>query len=300
MNKNNDEIDLIEILLKFTNWLKGICNSIIMFFIRNAFCLLIFILIGVGLAVVTYFSTERFYNTEMVLQTNAVSSTEMINYLNNFDVKSFNNNSLSIKNIKAYYIIDNNKDEHPDYVDYDNVQDTSITNRRMVDKVDILISVYENAPIDSIKNAIFSYINKNHYFQKVNDLRIKQLNDLISKTDIELQKLDSVETINYFYKDPYQKETGKNMIILNEKEIKLFHNDVLRLYKKKQENEEELFLYKDIVTIIQDFTTVTKVENSLSKKLKQFMLTFFCLGLIFSIFVDQRNNFKVLIKRSKK
>ena len=300
MNKNNDEIDLIEIFSKFTNWLKKICNGIIMFFIRNAICLLIFVLIGAGLAIITYFSSERFYNTEMVIQTNAVSSTEMINCLNNFDVKFFNNNSSSLKDIKSYYIIDNNKDEQADYVDYNNVQDTSITNRRMVDKVDILISVYENAPIDSIRNAILSYINRNQYFREVNNLRIKQLNDLISKTDIELQKLDSVETINYFYKKPYEKNNEKNMIILNEKDIKLFHNDVIRLYKTKQKHEEELFLYKDIVTIIQDFTTVTKVENSLSKKLKQFILTFFCLGLIFSIFVDQKNNLKALIKRSKK
>lgn len=301
MTKNNDEIDLIEVFSKSANWFKKVCNSIIMFFIRNAVCLLIFILLGAGLAIITYFSTERFYNTEMVLQTNAVSSAEMINYLNNIDLKIFNaTNSLSLKDIKAYYIIDINKDDIADYTDYENVKDTSITNRRMKDKISIRVSIYENASIDSIRNAILSYINNNQYFQKVNNLRIKQLNNLISKTDIELQKLDSVETINYFYKVPYEKETGKNMIILNEKEMKLFHNDVLRLYKDKQKNEEELFLYKDIVTIMQDFTTATKVENSLTIKLKSFVIISFCFGLFFSLFVDQRKNLKTLVKRSKK
>lgn len=310
MNKNNDEIDLLEIFSKLANritrfvkWLIGICNIIILFFIRNAIRLLIFILIGVGLAVFTYFSTERYYNTEMVLKTNAVSSTEMINYLNNFDLTSFiKNNSFSIKDMKISYLMDIDKDGQADYVDYKGVDntDTSITKQRIKNKVDILISVCKDAPIDSIKNTIFSYINKNEYFQDVNNIRIEQLKNLIAKTDLEIQKLDSLETINYFYKDSYEKGNEKNMLILNEKEIKLFHKDILSLFGNKQSYEKKLHLNKNIVTIVQDFYPISKIENSITKKIKNFMIISFFIGLIFSIFIDQRKNLNKLVKRSKK
>ncbi len=301
MTKNNDEIDLIEVFSKSANWFKKVCNSIIMFFIRNFIRLSIFILIGIGIAFANYFSTKRYYNTEMILQTNAVSSADMINYLNTFDIKSFNkNNSNSLKDIKAYYIIDINKDGQPDYVEYKNITDTAVTNRRMKNKVDILISVYKNSSIDSIKDTILSFITKNKYFQKVNNLRINQLNNLISKTNVELQKLDSVESINYFYKNPYEKSNEKNMIILNEKDVKLFHNDILTLYKRKQSYKKQLALYKDIVTVTQDFTPIIKAKNSLTKKLKNFIIILFCIGLVYSIIIDQRKNLKTLIQRSKK
>ena len=301
MTKNNDEIDLIEIFSKFANWTKAICNNFIMFFIRNFISLSIFILIGIGIALANYFITKRYYNTEMVLQTNAVSSVEMINYINTFDIKSFNkNNSNVLKDIKAYYIIDINRDEQPDYVEYNNITDTTITNHRMKDKVDILISVYKNSSLDSIKDKILSFINKNTYFQKVNNIRINQLNNLISKTNVELQKLDSVESINYFYKEPYEKSNEKNMIILNEKNVKLFHKDILSLYRRKQSYKKQLALYKNIVTVTQDFYPVTKVKNSLTKKLKDFLIIFFCIGLVYSIIIDQRKNLKTLIQRSKK
>ena len=301
MTKNNDEIDLIDIFSKIANWFKSIFNKLIMFFIRNIFRLLIFVLIGFGLAVVNYFITERFYNTEMVLKTNVVSSSEMLNFLNNANVKNIcGKNSLSLKNIKTYYIIDINNDGQADYVDYENVKDTSITNRRMENRVDILISVYEDAQLDSIKNAIITYINNNEYFRDINNIRIKQLDNLIAKTDIELQKLDSVESINYFNSNPYDKETGKNMIILNEKETKLFHNDVLSLYKKKQGYEKQLSLYKNMVTIVQDFHHIIKAENSIIKKLKNFVIISFFFGLIISIFIDQKKFLKSLIKKAKK
>jgi hypothetical protein len=170
----------------------------------------------------------------------------------------------------------------------------------MKDKISIQVSVYEDAPIDSIKEAIITYINNNEYFQDVNNLRIKQLNSLIAKTDNELQKLDSVESINYFKSNPYDRETGKNMIVLNEKEIKLFHEDVLSLYENKQDYEKEITLYKNTVTVIQDFQAVTKVENSITKNIKNFVTIFFFIGLVFSIFIDQRKNLKALIKSSKK
>ena len=301
MTKNNDEIDLIELFSKIANWFASIFNKLIMFFIRNAFRLLIFVLLGIGLAIGNYFITERFYNTEMILKTNAVSSSEMVNFINNLNISTLTNNKPSkIKNIKAYYIIDINKDGIADYTDYENAKDTSITNKRMKNKISIRASVYENASIDSIKNAIISYINRNEYFQKVNKVRINQLENLIAKTNIELHKLDSVESINYFKRNPYDKKLEKNMMILNEKEMKLFHNDILRLYKLKQNYEKGLYLDKNLVTIIQDFPVATKVENSITKKLKNFVIIAFFIGLIYSIFIDQRKNLKALVKQSKK
>ncbi|MBE9467995.1 MAG: hypothetical protein IMY72_06695 [Bacteroidetes bacterium] len=301
MNKNNDEIDLIEIFSRIANWFKKLFNNIILFFIRNASLLLIFILIGVGLAVINYFISEKYYNTEIILQTNAVSSSDMINYLNKGNVKEIAGiNSLYVKEIKSFYIIDINNDGQADYVDYENVRDTSITNRRMRNKFSIQVSVYENAPIYNIKKSIITYINKNEYFQDVNNLRIKQLNNLIAKTDIELQKLDSLESINYFKSNPYLKETGKNMILLNEKKIKLFHEDILSLYKDKQAYEKEITLYKNTVTVIHDFQPATQVENSITKKTKDFVIISFFIGLVCSIFIDQRKSLKVLIKSAKK
>ena len=319
--KRNDEIDLIEVFQKMGNGIINLFNKflnllylLLLFFIRKSILIFIFIILGLTLGFVQYKTSPRYYSSSLEAYSNAMASLDMINYLNNIHELFKNQNTeglesklgidLSelekIKDVKAYKVIDLNKDGITDLVDYDEKyksSDTTISRNRFVIKVE----VFDQTVFPTIQESIMSYIEQNKYLNELNTVRKKQLQELITKLDIEINTLDSLKKTEYFKKDDEKLKTqAGQLLVMNEKTTQLYHPQIISLYKEKQTLEHRLELRTDPVTIIQDFSALSKVENNLFSYMKRYGIYGIVLGILFSIIIENLKGIKKIISDSKK
>lgn len=310
--QTSDEIDLLELFRKtgqkisqFFTWILRTFFLTILFFWRNALYLIGFFVIG-GLLGYGYSRiTREYYSSDMEAQTNAVNAAEIIMYVNtlhNFTSEG-NTEGLSkylnldediinsIKDIQAFWIVDENKDGIGDYVDYMhnfNIRDT--TQRRLNNRLNVKVDVYDNTIFEDLKEGLYNYIDRNPYFASINENRKKRIRELINKTDEELLKLDSLQKYEYF-EDNLSRESNKGqMLIWNEKDVRLLHEEIIKLYKDRQSLEQELELFPEPITTIKDFTPLSQYENPKSTYIKKLGIIFFFLGMIIIFLKEQWSN----------
>ena len=318
--KRNDEIDLIEVFQKMGNGIKSLYNiflnllySILLFFIRKSILIFVIIVLGIAFGFFQYKTSPRYYSSSLEASSNAISSIDLINYLNNIhELFKDNNNDVlqskleldsltieNIKDVKAYKAIDLNKDGITDIIDYDEIyetSDTTISRSRFVIKVE----VYDPKVFPTIQKSILNYINQNNYITEINTIRKKQLTELIIKLNNEILSLDSLKRTEYFKKEEKLKTQAGQLLVINEKETQLYHSQIIALYKQKQELERTLELRTDPITIIQDFSDLSTIENKLMKYIKFYGIVSLAFAILLSILIENRKTILVIIYDSKK
>ena len=319
--KRNDEIDLIEVFQKLGNWIVDLFNKffnllykIFLFFIRRSILIGIIVIIALILGYVRYKTSERYYSSTLEAYSNAMSSLDLIKYINNVHELFKEDDTLNleaklgismtdiekIRDVQAFKVIDLNKDGITDLVDYDNkyeTSDTTISKSRLVVKVE----VFDQSVFPIIQESILNYISKNKYINELNTIRKKQLNELIGKLNIEITTLDSLEKTEYFKKDDDMlKSQAGQLLVMNEKETQLYHSQIISLYKQKQDLERTLELRTDPITIIQDFSALSVVENDLISYIKIYGIVGIIFGILLAIFIENIKGIKKIISDSKK
>ena len=318
--KKNDEIDLIEVFLKIGvgikslfNWFINLFYSILLFFIRKAILTSIVIIIFLSFGYYKYKTSPRYYSSSIEAYSNAISSIDMINYVNNI-YELFRTNNIGelqsklsieqkelekIKNVKAYKVIDLNKDGVTDEIDYFerySTADTLVSENRFVVKVE----VFDPAIFPIIQASILSYIDKNKYINELNTVRKKQLNELIVKLDEEISALDSLKKTEYFKINEKLEPQSGQLLVMNEKKTQLYHDQIIQLYKQKQELEQNLELRTDPITIIQGFSALSTVENDLISYIKLFGILGLVIGVVISFIVENIKVIRKVVSDSKK
>jgi len=319
--RKNDEIDLIEVFQKIGTgiknaytWFLDILYKILLFFIRRAFLIGATLIIILAFGYYKYKSSPRYYSSTLEAHSNAMASLDMINYLNNINelfvednldaLKSkldMNEQELDkIKGAKAYKVIDLNKDGLTDIIDFDEKyasSDSVVSRSRFVIKVE----VFDETVFPVIQTSILNYIDQNKYINELNGIRKRQLNDLISKLDDEISSLDSLKKYEYFKKENDQLKTQSGqLLVMNEKETQLYHTQIISLYKEQQNLEQQLELRTDPITIIQDFSSLSVVENNLMFYLKKYFIIGLVLAVLISILVENWKGIRKVIADSKK
>ncbi|KAB2867681.1 MAG: hypothetical protein F9K37_11915 [Bacteroidales bacterium] len=301
----SDEIDLIELFNKIGNsikkgvmWIINRLHDFFLLLIRKSLWIISFSIIGAIVGYVFFMATPRYYSSEMVAISNALNNTYVVSSINLLDdlFKGGNQSiaanyldinkdeALQIKSIGAYYGIDVNKDGLADYVDYKeefNPRDTSI--RRLSNFFYIKLEVYSESIFGKARDGLRKYINKNNFVIENNQVRIAQSEELIKSIDLEIKKLDSLQKIQYFEIPKSQKASNTQMVVLNEKEMKLYHDQILALRKQKLLLEKDITINKEPITVVQDFTPLSKAENPVTKYLINWVALFSLLGFIVSL-----------------
>lgn len=318
--KRNDEIDLIEVFQKIGNGIKNLFNNflnllylILLFFIRKSILIFAIIVLGIAYGFFQFKTSPRYYSSSLEAYSNAMSSIDIINYINNIHELFKENNKQGlqsklgldskslekIKDVKAYKVIDLNNDGVTDIIDYNEkykTSDTTISTNRFVIKVE----VYNQDVFPTIQESILNYINQNKYINELNSIRKKQLNELIAKLENEISSLDNLRNVEYFTKEEKLKTQAGQLLVMNEKETQLYHEQIISLYKQKQWLERELQLKTDPITIIQDFSGLSAIENKLIKYIKFYGILSLVLGVLLSLFIENRKMIKTIISDSKK
>lgn len=315
--QTSDEIDLLELFSRmwqgFKNAINWIINLIVKFFlllIRKSLWIISFGVIGLVVGYIFYANSKRFYSSEMTAISNSINNSYVvssINLLNDvFKQKNYPiaanylnidiNRVQEIKSIEAFYTMDINKDRIPDYTDYKrqyNPKDTTI--KRLDNYFVIRLEVYDESIFAQVRDGIKNYIYKNKFILDNNNERIRQNKILIETIENEIWKLDSLQKVEYFELPQMQRATSNQMVVLNEKDRKLYHDQKLALEREKLQLEKDININSEPITVVLDFTPLSKAENPSTKYAIPLGLLFAVLGFAISIFWQYKRDIYDLI-----
>jgi hypothetical protein len=312
---DSDEIDLIDLFRRMSrstqrglkSLSKGILISIV-FLIRHWLPLSVAVAVGLITSIILRKYSESNYVSDMVLKVNVKPVDEMISHINKLHsycleeqrthlARSISLPAQQVRNItdiQAYWIIDNGHDKIPDYVDYNNNHPGADTNNvRMEDRLNIRIRVKSEQELTRVREGILNFINSEPLFHKKNQLRIKQLNNYLSRIDYDISRLDSLQKLKYFEESKQlHAKTGGQMIFLQEQKTQLIFPEIHGLYSQKKELEAELDIYRDIVTIISDFNILIERENGLMYYAGKMVPVLFLITLLLLIALANKKKLK--------
>jgi len=315
----NEEIDLFDLMQKTGNSIRKIFNyilnltyKILLFFIRRYVLIGIITIIFIAFGVVRYKTTTRLYSSSMEAISNAMPSIDMINYINNISTLFENEDKEGVQNLlglskeemdeiislKAYKVLDYNKDGVKDKVDF---EEDFLPSDTLVSMSKLVVRIIKNTPNrdQDYQEKLIDYINKNKYITNINSIRRKQLKELVIKYGTEIDILDSLQKKEYFTKKEKISTQAGQLLIMNEKDIPLYHDKIISMYKEKQNIEKTLELQLYPLTIIQDLSGSSKIENDIMSYLKLYGILGFFLSVILAIIIEKFTLIKKVINDSK-
>jgi hypothetical protein len=316
----DDEIDLLDLFKRFgraiAKGFKAIGDGLLIllfFLVKNLLPLLASIVLGIGLSYILKWSTKPFYNSEITLRSNAVPNSEMISHLNKLNLllkeKNFDavanalsipkEKALTIRDIKALWVIDKNRDGIPDYVDYRNKHNVYDTiDVRMEDRFIVKVRVSSPMIFQVLKDGIFMYINNDNIFKIRNDSRLKRTDELLERLNYDIKQLDSLQKIKYYEETKnMQPKNGGQMVFLQEQKTQLVYEDIYNLYGRKQILDQEKDVYPDIATVISDFYQPLKRFNGGFYYGKVVIPVLFALMFIFLVLNRNKKRLKEIYKK---
>lgn len=310
--RSNDEIDLIELFARMWEgfkdgvfWLINAIKNFLILIIRKSIWIGTFAIIGALLGYVLYVGLPDYYSSQATIRSNGISNTYVIDFVNQIQELLSNRNFEAIsqrlninvedvdkiKSIGAYYGIDINEDRNVDYVDFDNTYDPlDSTIVRLPAVLYIKLELWEKDVFTTLKTSVVEYVSKNPFIITNNNIRVKQSLEQIDYINLEIKKLDSLQNIQYFEVPKTQRSSNTQMVVLNEKDMKLYHSILLDLKKSNQGIERDLELYSEPITILQPFTELALEQEPLLKAVLPKAAFFAILGFIISLFWQYRRN----------
>lgn len=316
----NDEIDLLDLFRRIgetiSRWGVALVRAFlisVVFLIRRWLPLSLSIIVGIAFSYLSRSTSESFYTSDLVLRTNIEHADELISYVNRLHTYCDQENKIAladaislkpqqVKNIgdiSAFWVIDNGNDEMPDYVDYENshsVYDT--TNVRMTDRFSVRVRINSPQELSNVREGIVNYINSDPLFQQRNSLRLRQNEELISRLQYDIQQLDSLQRLKYFEETKkFDSKVSSQMVFLQEQKTQLVYPDIYNLYEKKQKMEQDQLIYKNIVTVLSDFTIPAERDNGGTYYAKKYVPLFFGVTLLILIILANRKRLRDIYQK---
>ena len=323
-NKNvrDDEIDILDLFRRMgrtlNRWGSALGRAFlisVVFLLKRWLPLGLSIAAGIGVSYLLKTTSASSYTSDMVLRNNLarmdniklrdisgttselISKIEKLHFIcseNNFvglsDALSMRTESVkNISDINAFWIIDQSKDGIPDYVDYK-------SNHRASDTTNIRINTPQD--LNLVRDGIVKFIESDSLYQQRNRVRLRQNHELLSRYDYDILQLDSLQKVKYFEETRNVKPaSGGQIVFMQEQKTQLVYGDILSLYSRKQELEGERDLYKNIVTIISDFSLPTRRENGAFYYGKYLIPIFFFLTLFILILLANHGRLEEIYKK---
>jgi len=316
----DDEIDLLDLFRNLGKALGrlGIAMSrafliTSVFLLKRWLPLGLSIVLGIAVSYVLKTTSESFYTSDMILKSNAVSTSELISYINRLHTYSLEGNatavsgaialnsgeSSNILDVSAFWIIDQSKDGIPDYIDYKSNHDVYDTNNiRMQDRLDVRVKIRSPQELAKVRDGIIQFIESDSLFQRKNRVRLRQNVEMLTRLNYDILQLDSLQKVKYFEETRnMQPKTGGQMIFLQEQKTQLVYTDIYDLYEKKQYMESNHELYKTIVTVLSDFSLPARRDNGAWYYGIKVIPLFFLITLILLLLLANRKKLEEVYKK---
>jgi hypothetical protein len=261
-DNNTKEVNLLELISLFFNWLKKTGKSILNFliyliqlFFRHKIIAIVTVLIFMACGYYLSRPSSRIYNAEalaMLYGADAQTVREVSKQLENFS-KSNNQISLATKlslpdsvaknivSIHSYYVIGYKKDGMAVKVDYnDNYPQKDTLNVKMGDRVYLQLKTKNIKQVPQVQAAILKYFNNNDVLKAQFDTQHNELLQQIHICVIENQRIDSLAKVSYFKDADKQLRFEKDKLLVGEQRKQLFYEELLRLQEIKAGAEMRL------------------------------------------------------------
>lgn len=313
-SKPNDEIDIFEfcsrIWMVFVRFLTGIKNlivSIIIYLIRKSLWIISFGVAGLLIGYLLHSVSRPHYSSLLEADTRGVSNFVVIDHINKLSLIDQKPALLasylgidfaqaaSVRSIKAAYGIDINRDGIPDYIDFKNTYNPKDTMQRRVSSLlYIEVSVYDESILPVLRNGLLQYINNNVYVQELFRIDREQKKQLVKEIELEIAKIDSLQKVQF--RKELVPDKGQTVIFGNMPEPRLFYNEILLLFEKKQRLEKELDMSKEIILILHDFTPLQQEERPLLFFMLVYGILMAVAGIFFALLRQYRQTIWKLIR----
>ncbi|MCQ2230830.1 MAG: hypothetical protein MJZ30_03125 [Paludibacteraceae bacterium] len=185
-----------------------------------------------------------------------------------------------ICSVQSYYYVDIQNDGSPDFVDYNEKYDMNDTTMSILPwKIRIAVEVSDTSVLPKLTDAFVYAITSNSQVRKENALRIAHLDERIAMIDREITLLDSLRRKEYFERRKDLTLSVDKTLMVSEREMKLYHNDLLELEKTKQDLVWERNIYDICVSFENEFEVNPRAVNRWTKTYPKYLF----LGLLLSI-----------------
>lgn len=261
---------------------KDILFGIISFFRKQVRILVIFSVLGVVISLFYHNSKKPFYETSAI----AISglyffenyedqkildpqiAVEIVNFISQ-DVRQKNRNELSsLLNLPTSLIKDIKSIEAEGLyrVDADNRQNP-------ISKFEIKLKVYDPNIVKQVAEGLIYYFNNNPYVKSYYEAYQKRNEAIITRIDEEIVSLKNARN--------YQTNNSEisNISITNDRSESKLQNQIVELYKQKQDYIKEHSLLKPL-SFVKSFSMTEKPEDMLWVRIITITLISFLLGLV--------------------
>ncbi len=228
------------------------------------------IIVGILLGGLLYIKDKSKYQNTMLGYSPVINSVLIVNIINSLNEinkadKSSLEKILDIPEVEAEKIIELQAD-------------TVETLDNQIKTISIKLSFKDTINISKFTDNLISYINNNPYVAKQLSLKKDYLTALITQTDKEIIKLDSLQKalLKNAGKNPELKKAG--FIISNDQIDNFYHKDIIALTAQKQNYISNLERLSGFIPISQ-FKPAKIKEHSLVKTVA--ITTGIVFGLVF-------------------
>lgn len=301
-NKENQELDLLDVLRIIGNAIASFFVNLLHacgWFVRLVFqhkyvyiaCVVLFVLLG------AYLNRTKVYRAETDLKITSYPAYYMMDILEPLHSQSASLDSMAlsrelnlsledvkkITDISCFYYIDLHNDGIPDYVDYEGKYDVNDTTMSILSwRIRIRVDAKDTSISQKMADALLYMLTNNEQIKRENELRASQMDERISFVEREIQLLDSLRRREYFQKKRELSVAMDKAVLLNEREMKLFHSDLLDLDKVKNDLVWERTFYAQGLLFENDFYFDPRPINGKLRTLPKFALLGFFFGVLLS------------------
>lgn len=316
--KNTREINLLELMGLFFNWLKKLGLRIlngIGFLARLSFkwysTVIIVVLVCFAIGQFMARESARTYKAEamtMIYGSDAQTVRQVCKQLEN----TLSTNSLislgtklsipdsianNVVSIKSSFVIDYLRDSVADVIDfYDNHSLEDTMNVRMRDRIYLQLQTRNISQVPVIQEAILNYFNNNEVIRTQFQISQNSLKEEIRICDRELQRIDSVAQVTYFKDNNSQLRFDKEHLLLGEQRKQLFYNEMLQLLRFKAAAELKFGDFTQPVRMPSGLVVNPQPINNRLRNAIYSILIGYALALIIIILAE---NFRRMLKYLK-
>jgi len=287
------------------NHTVGAFEGILLFFLRNRIQFIIVVFIGLVLSGVSYKMKKQFFHSEMIAYSSISANSEIIKSINSWNyAREFNETDVeNIKDVYASFLLDVNEDGNWDIIEGQETVtalDTTLGSR--VDGVfAVMVEVYDTALVMPVKEKLMNYVFSNEKVQRRNNERILELDRLQAKIGEQLLLLDSLQKYEYYKEDDpmiMPATGGSNMLILQKKDKRLYHENIIALYKQQIELKRQIIANPDPYDIRVDLSIPKKGSVTVADELKMNLLLVFAIGFVLILLMDRWKVIKRKVEES--
>ncbi len=262
--------------------IRDILFSVISFFRNQVKIFVFFLVLGVAVSIIYHNTKKPYYETNAIAISglyfyekyenqsilDPLLAIEMVNFLAE-DVRQKNINELSELLNVPISLVENIKSIEAEglyRIDADNRQNP-------ISKFEIKLKVYDRNIVEKVEEGLLFYFTNNTYVKSYYEMYQNRNKAIIDKIDEEITSLMSARSSQLHNAD------FSSVSITNNKSTSIAQNQIIELYKQKQDHIKEFALLKPL-SFVKSFSKPEKPEDLLWSRVLTITLISLILGFI--------------------